>query len=398
VSFKLYESGSLPKEVTWFSASQIKLFKSCKVCWALRYLDKVEQAPNAAAQRGVEIHKLLEDYLKEGKPIDPNTKYGKMALSGINYLPLPGTCQVEEKVAFSFEDVYFRGVIDCVYQKQNGLWTVLDHKTTKNFKYALSADALARDLQASLYAYFVANKYSINAVDLNWVYYLTAGAPKAQLVSNVLSLTSAEENVSLILDDCREMLDAKRRELTALDFDPPPHGCQAFGPCAVTILGDQHKGARMSSEKRSLKDLLDRKAVQVEETSPIIEAVVEPAQDASEAPEPALKALDNSSQDSQKGFTLLIDCLPRHGQNRVIELGDLLRPVFKQVSKEYNVSHPGFIPYESTAVYVTMLDKHLTENPPPDGSVVVLSLSSPDARNAVDVLINHAAKVFQGTR
>lgn len=408
---KLYTEGTTPEGATFFSASQIKLYKTCKVCWAARYLDKVEQAPNAAAQRGVDIHKMLEDYLSEGKPIDPSSKYGKIALSGIEYLPSPGTCEVEDKFIFSYEDIFFRGIIDFYYKKED-LWVVGDHKTTGDFRWSLSQAALSKDLQAALYAFYIMGKTSNIQAELNWVYYLTKGAPKSKLVSGILSLTDAQYTVSLVLDDCREMLDAKARGLSALDFKPPIQGCKGFGPCAASFIGNPIlRDPKMSTEKKSLKDFLDKQAPStpptkataiVESLTPdsdniLTEAAMGSIEEEVEQAMADVEGIDTSALPTN-GWTLLIDCLPRKQTENIVELSDILKPVFKRIAKEYNVIHPSFIPYEGTAVLVTRLDKYLTDHPIANGSIVLINLSSADARNTLDVLINHATRVYQGTR
>lgn len=409
----IYKENETPKDTHFFSVSQIKLFKTCKMCWALRYLDKMEQAPNAAAQRGVDIHKLLEDYLRDGKPIDPSSKYGKMAMSGIAHLPMPGTCEVEDKFAFQYEDIFFRGIID-FYYKKNDIWVVADHKTTKNFQYALSAPMLAKDLQAALYAFYIMNKMDCTEAELNWVYYLTAGAPKSRLVSSILSLTDAEYNVNLVLDDCREMLDAKRKGLSAIDFDPPIGGCRGFGPCAASIIGNNPlmRDPKMSSEKKSLKDFLDKRAAETgPEEAPAIAECVEAKDDniqpvslplrgkfAHSALAGELVTVELETANETQGWTLLIDNLPRKGHPHVLELSDVLKPVFKKIAKDYNVSHHSQIPYEGRGVFITLLDKHLTDHPIEDGATVLLSTGSPDGRDALDVLLHHAARSSQGTK
>jgi len=43
-------------ERNFFSPSKIKKYRECKVCWAARYLDKIEQESTPDAARGSAIH------------------------------------------------------------------------------------------------------------------------------------------------------------------------------------------------------------------------------------------------------------------------------------------------------------------------------------------------------
>lgn len=385
-----------------FSASQIKLFKSCKLCWAYQYLNGVKQEAGPAAAMGSAIHKLLEDYLRDGKEIDLEAKYAKIAIPGIKHLPAPRTCEVEHGFHFDYEEVSFRGFID-FYYKKGDLWVVGDHKTTSNFRYALSERVLSEDVQASLYAYYIMQKEQCDAVELDWVYYLTRGTPTSKLVTCNMGLTQAQENVKLVLDDCREMLDAKSKGLTAADFEPPPSGCKAFGPCAAILLENERKGSgNMSNAKRSLTDFLDKKLPKEEAPSFV---VAEESFSFDHEAEPANReeALETLVEEGQargdyedKGWFLFVDCLPRQGFDSIVELSTLLKPVFKMIAKEYNVSHPSFIPYESLGVYVTRLDKYLTQNPIKPGTAVLMSSGNWGASNALDVLIAHGPRVVQG--
>lgn len=369
-----------PKGVHIFSPSQVKQYLMCPKCWAAYYLDKVKRPTSPAAQKGIAVHEVLEKYLLDGTLPSEDTPEGKIAQPGLIYLPKPGTGSIESKFIVSFDDIYFRGVVDCLYERL-GVPCVLDHKTTSNFRYALNEAALLKDLQASIYAAYAMAKEGAQYADLEWVYYKTRNDPESKLVTATMTLTKAKENINNILEHCKEMLDAKAAGKTAEDFEPPEGGCKSFGKCV---------GSKMT-KKKSLSELLGT-AGPKSEPKTIEESGPSPSHIESN------QAVSRS--DSASNYRLYVDCLPRKNDgSQLVQLSTVLKPVFAKIAKEYNVSHYSFIPYgEGRAQFVTLLDQQLSENPLDEGQTILVSLGSPEARDALEVLIEHAKTVVQAIR
>lgn len=383
MKIELHEEAEKNKDTHYFSISQVKTFRECPKRWAAYYLDKVKRPFNPSAQKGVELHGILEKYLIDGIRPDPKTPQGAILEPGLIYLPNPGLCSVEYKFQLSIDDIYFRGVIDCLYNDE--IPTILDHKTTVDLKYALSSKKLSQDLQANLYALYAMVKYGKNKADLRWVYYKTRDLPESKLVKSEITLTDAYENIKNILDDCRIMLDAKKEGKTAADFNHPKVNCRDYG---AACLGETMK-------KRSLSEFLSDQ----QETLTIQEAVPDPAPVKKQEPELTQK-LNPKEEQCNCSFTLLIDSLPQKlDSSEIVQFSTILKPVFAQIAKEYNVSHYSFVPYgEGRARFVTLLDRELSENPLNKGQTVLVSLGSPEARDSLEVLVEHATRVFRATK
>lgn len=365
-----------------FSASQVKLWNSCKFCWTAKYLDGIERQSSFAAERGKALHTLLENYLKDGTLIDYESKYGKMVLSGIEHLPAPGIATVEEAFHLRINEINFRGFIDFSYVN-NGLVICGDHKTTKNFKYSLTEDQLRKDVQANLYALYLCTKHGVEELELNWVYYRTTGNPISKVVRLQLTKEEILQTLESVVLSCQEMLKAKEEGKTARDFQDVTDSCTAFGGCISKEYG------KMTEPKLSLKEKLELAKKQ-------------------SAPPPENKEPDTPAPDKElpekieigiiEGFTLLVDAAEVSGNGKVVMLVDLLKPVMKKIAKEYNVSHYKFIQYDAVPAIATALDSHLTKNPIKPGTYVSTSTATAEGRDTLTVLEHHATFVIKGTK
>jgi len=405
----------------FFSPSSILKWRNCRVCWAAKYLDKIDKGDNVYSEKGKRVHKLLEEYLRDGKPIDPRDEYGKIALAGIKHLPPPRQCEVEEPFKFEHRGIRFGGQIDFWYQNESGLY-VGDHKTTTRLENSLSHERLKNHIQSNLYALFLMGKNNVDEINLNWVYYKSTGVPDSKQVLVKTTLTEVLNNVSLAIEDCYDMQKAKDNRLSALDFKPPIEGCRDFGQCAAELFGVKNN---MSGKK--LEDLLAEKDEPVSLNPPpameqtengILEAVNESVRglhaigllDEKEVQKydqfrlEALDALSEQAQQLNMGYgikaihTLHINSIPKKlgpGEH-IIQLSDLLKPVFKKIAKDKGVSHYRFISYEAQAVIATYLDQELENNPPKQGAQVLISTASAEGRDCLMVLEHHSERVIVG--
>lgn len=159
----------------FFSPSRVGVVKSCKRKYFETYINK-HRAPTTPSQaKGLKMHKSLEDYLGGKISFDELMPCAK---PGIPHLPKPGKpgMRIEESFALS-DDQMFRswyGLID-VWDVADGL--VLDHKSTKSFRYAKNAEQLRVDPQILLYGIVSLVVSGDDEVDLRWVYYKTEGTP-----------------------------------------------------------------------------------------------------------------------------------------------------------------------------------------------------------------------------
>ena len=129
-----------------WSYSSLKLFETCpKKYHAERIAKEVPFSDTDATIYGKELHLAAEEYIRDGKPIDPRFGFIKPYLDKL--LDIPGTkfCEIKLGVKrvdgrliacdFFDPDVWFRGVADLVIVNGDIAW-VVDYKTGKSAKYA----------------------------------------------------------------------------------------------------------------------------------------------------------------------------------------------------------------------------------------------------------------------
>lgn len=163
-----------PKKELGISASSYTQFMDCERKWYIGYVIKPDVVKTAALQMGIDVHDWLEAYLKGEEPPDIDEKLVNIAKAGIEYLPEPGTVQVEEWVEDICGPLPFRGKVD-FYTCEDGVLHISDHKTTSRSSNAKTEAELALNPQMLAYAYVLANKLNIKPTKIKFshIYYLT---------------------------------------------------------------------------------------------------------------------------------------------------------------------------------------------------------------------------------
>ena len=118
------------------SKSQANLFMQCPLKWKYIYIDLIESLPSKAQERGINIHKKIEEFYKNPKPdedLKNFVKFEKKRLEGCNELkyfyPLFQELKLRDEV------IGLKGIIDAVYinPKDDGI-IVIDWKTGKYYE------------------------------------------------------------------------------------------------------------------------------------------------------------------------------------------------------------------------------------------------------------------------
>jgi CRISPR/Cas system-associated exonuclease Cas4 (RecB family) len=163
-----------PKKALGISASSYTQFRQCERKWYIGYVIKPDVPKTPALQTGIDVHDWLEAYLKGEEPPEIDEKLVNIAKAGIEFLPEPGTVQVEEWVEDICGPLPFRGKVD-FYSCEDGVLHIRDHKTTSRSSNAKTEAELALDPQMLAYAYVLARKLDIqpSKVKFSHIYYLT---------------------------------------------------------------------------------------------------------------------------------------------------------------------------------------------------------------------------------
>lgn len=149
------------KPVTSWSFSRYSDYESCPLKFKLKHLDKIAEPPSPAMQRGADIHKLAEDYVKGLiHKLPPELKNFADEFKALRkvYRTDPDNMVVEDNWAFTKEwgitqwndwvSCWVRIKLDCAQQIGDGVMEVTDYKTGKYSEFK-NADYLK---QLELYA------------------------------------------------------------------------------------------------------------------------------------------------------------------------------------------------------------------------------------------------------
>lgn len=256
-----------------FSVSQLETFSLCNRKWAFEKIDKLEGKENEFAALGQRVHDVLEKYLDKAIPIDRSTKEGKIAFPGIKHLPLPRTkgMRVEKWFVIKFGVAAYRGLKDVEIIVPGREPIILDHKSTRNFRWKKTKKQLLVNLQAGIYAADAMLKSGSATVILKWVYYATEGKPKSEPVEVRISKAQVEAILSEADEIAQQMVKTLQTKRRALDVYPNFSSCEAFGGCGykehcvrtpTSVLRSimaQKKEERMATESTTSKFLADLK-------------------------------------------------------------------------------------------------------------------------------------------
>jgi len=131
--------------VKW-SYSSISLFQQCpKKYYHLRVAKDVKEKESEALLYGTRVHKVAEEYVRDGVSIPQAFSYIKNPIDtiletneGETHCELKlGVTERLKPCGFFDEDVWYRGVIDLlILDEKNNKAIIVDYKTGKNPKYA----------------------------------------------------------------------------------------------------------------------------------------------------------------------------------------------------------------------------------------------------------------------
>lgn len=131
-----------PIKYTW-SYSSIDLFKQCpQKYFRLRVLKDVKEPESDAMRYGTAVHKVAEDYIREGTPIPEQYAFMREPLESLKNCEGTHLCEHKmgltkglEPCDFYDKDVWWRGIADLIIL-QGEVARVVDYKTGKSSKYA----------------------------------------------------------------------------------------------------------------------------------------------------------------------------------------------------------------------------------------------------------------------
>lgn len=163
-----------------WSFSSLKLYETCKYAFYLKYIEGIEEEPNAFSSFGKHVHSVLERYFKgelyafeladvfeqEYETAVPerfpywnmfNAFYSKTLAYLQNFDGIDGeVLGVEEKLESTIGGYKFIGFADLIMKDENGIF-VVDHKSHGTWKSKKERAEYMRQLY--LYAHCIKEKY-----------------------------------------------------------------------------------------------------------------------------------------------------------------------------------------------------------------------------------------------
>lgn len=241
------------------SASQIGDYKSCHRYWAFKKLTGQKPPESGSQSTGKQYHAALEAYSLTGALPDATAAADNGALlrdvvcKASTFLPAPGFGLVEWPIEFpTYKDgPDMVGYIDLAWPT-GAMWSILDHKTTKDFRYAKSGAQLMFNDQMMIYAYWALHlsempwfpippehrrRHAMHAetVELQHLYHLTKSPFHVRPVSVIVDRAHVDNYWATQIDPVvRDMVDTQERftgDALAIPGDSTGRACKAYGGC-----------------------------------------------------------------------------------------------------------------------------------------------------------------------
>jgi len=227
-----------PREFHW-SASQVSTFRDCPRKWFFERVLRRSKPDSPAALFGQKVHKLREDWFREGKMPLGDSAEAKCARAGLDELPMP-----TEGVEFHVER-FFRhrtpvrnvvGLIDLYFPEGadgESRPLVIDHKTTGDEAWVKSESDLASgDPQSAIYSQVAMDETGSRVVDLFWHYIIKKRRPTTVPVRLTVTRAESDDAYGACVSDAKKMLTiftsgCKNSQSIEYNLD----SCEAYGGC-----------------------------------------------------------------------------------------------------------------------------------------------------------------------
>lgn len=223
------------KKKQLISASQIKNLKRCPRFWWFSSVKKIKQPRTPALKFGSEFHAIVEHIIQNEKF---KKQYEESTVDMVVEAFESGCFDFDEtefEVEKEFkldvdDDNYMKGYIDLLLiDHDNKIITITDHKTVKDFKWALTEDTLRADIQMLIYAYWALITYPGYAIKLRHNQVLKSNPSKSRCT--IVEVT--EEEIRMFWDKIVKVSGhiTKLRDIEDTKEVPTKNGCNDYGGC-----------------------------------------------------------------------------------------------------------------------------------------------------------------------
>lgn len=278
-------------KVVNLSASQMKNHERCERRWGFKSIEKIPEPEKVDASFGKETHTVLEKYLGTGKWIGADDCIA-VAKQGLSHLPKPSSSLLlEHEFKWKILDgrAVLRGYIDVMIPPEGeAMLHVIDHKTTKDKRYALKKKEFPVDTQVIIYLKYGMTSFAVTEARASWLYYVARPAqtttkrprePRGfKPMSDSFTIADIQAPWEKILVLADKMVKQRLTIVKANELPPNREACMDFGGCPFlsNCSGDRsifslafaseknaHKAKKeqraMPKEKLTIKEILAKR-------------------------------------------------------------------------------------------------------------------------------------------
>ena len=110
--------------------------------------------------------------------------------------------------------------------------------------------------------------------------------------------------------------------------------------------------------------------------------------------------MKSTTEPNHKSFHLYVDCIPikpNRAYERIIELSELLKPVFSKIQKEKDLSHYRLVGYgQHVGLIANYLLEHLKGSAYDNRTAILSNTKTPEGCDTIHTLTALAEQVVQG--
>ena len=247
------------------SPSSYGTFVDCPLKWWTNKVAGVPTPTSPSQQLGTDVHTDLEIYLRDGIKPDETTPVGRIATAGLPYLPEPKTYAVELVVETTCGPLPFKGIVDAWKDDH-----IIDHKTTKDFRWAMSSFQLAHSPQPLSYIAALIKIGKIAEKEnyrVSFVYYRTTGMAFASLVDAKPSHKDVMRNWAE-MESAAQSMAVYARQKNPAKIPANTNSCKKYGGCPFKdtcpkLNTKPNNEANMNEQQLKLQAFLSGKEVAI---------------------------------------------------------------------------------------------------------------------------------------
>lgn len=225
---------------------------------------------NRFAVAGGDVHDEAEKYLRDGIPMTSPTGIALLPM-----LPAPKSCySVEEWFEFELGGHTFVGKKDYT-RFADGVWTIGDHKSTSDLKWAKTSEELLKDTQTLVYSAETMIRFDVDRVDNEWNYVQRVKPHKVRQVRLAMHEEHVAKHLPRIIATADRIENAHQKVQHWKELPYNASACNAIGGCPYRDecnLTSIERIQAMTEQKMSLRERLAAQKAKQQADGSVVES------------------------------------------------------------------------------------------------------------------------------